>query len=144
MSGAVLVNASAEDSKFCKFRMRNARAVLRVGVGAVVVDWQEACTARATKTPSCVRTIATRIRRLPSSAVDRDWGGWAWFGKGHDWARWRRRVVNLELIIGHGKVGNEKVVNGGRQVDDVGDDEVVLCFCCFYHGRSQSFGEFSE
>jgi len=39
MSGAVLVDASAEDSKFCKFGTRDARAVLRVGVGAVVVDW---------------------------------------------------------------------------------------------------------
>jgi hypothetical protein len=39
MSGTVLVDTSAEDSKFCKFRTRDARAVLRVGVGAVVVNW---------------------------------------------------------------------------------------------------------
>jgi hypothetical protein len=73
--GTVLMDASTEDSKFCKFRTRDVRAVLRVGIGAIVVDWQEACTARATKTPSCVRVTATRNRRLSSSAVDRNWGG---------------------------------------------------------------------
>jgi len=52
MLGTVLVDTSTEDSKFCKFRTRDARAVLRVGVGTYIVDWRLACTARATKTPS--------------------------------------------------------------------------------------------
>jgi len=52
MLGTVLVDTSAEDSKFCKFGTRDARAVLRVDVGTYIVDWRLACTARATKTPS--------------------------------------------------------------------------------------------
>jgi hypothetical protein len=146
MSGTVLMDASTEDSKFSKFGARDARAVLRAGVGSVVVDWREACTARATKTPNCTRAIVARIRRLPSSAVNRDWGDWGWLGKGQDWARWRRRGVVLKLIIGHGECRSEEVVEVGRQFSSVGDDEVVLRFCCFYREWSsvRSFGEFSE